>query len=227
MRPPILLTRPQASAERFAVLLQNRLGPQKIVISPLLQIEPLMLRPEISPDHVLIFTSAHAVGFGRAGARCYVVGRATARAAEAEGMSVLHVAQDARSLIRRILADGETGPLLHLRGEYARGQIAQTLSGSGCKTAEAVVYAQRPASLKAQAKQLIEANSALIVPLFSPRTARIFSQQVADWSGLHIAALSPAVAEELTQTPRCLKIAHRPDAEAMLLTIKGLMDAVS
>ena len=227
MRPLILLTRPKDSATRFAAQLQDRFGPLEIVISPLLQIEPASTRPDVTPYRALIFTSVHAVGFGAAGARCYVVGQTTARAAEAAGLSVIHTAQDATSLIRRILADKEPGPLLHLRGAFARGEIAQTLTAAGCKTEESVVYAQTPVPLTDRAKQVIGANCAVIVPIFSPRTARLFAQEVTDWTHLHIAALSPAVAAELPKAAKRLEIAHRPDAEAMLMTIKGLMDAVS
>lgn len=225
MRPTILLTRPEDSAARFTAQLRQRFGDIRIVQSPLLRIVPVEGDWDVTPYQALIFTSAQGVARGPRGRECYVVGQVTAQAATDAGMRVVAVEPDAQSLIRRILADPPPGPLLHLRGEHARGDIAQTLTAAGIPTQEKVIYAQTECPLNTQAQALLQEDSPVLVPLFSPRTARIFADQARGAAPLWIAALSPAVAQELHKLPARLEIAKTPDARAMLDATQRLMDA--
>lgn len=227
MRPIILLTRPEKASRRFAAQLREALGSVEVVISPLLQISPLVQSVDLSGVVALVFTSAHAVPFGAPGMRCYCVGDATARAAKAAGMQAISAGSDATGLSRRILADGETGPLLHIRGAHSRGQVAQTLTDAGCQTREIVAYDQVARPLSDTAKALLGGESPVIVPVFSPRTAEIFSESANAGPNAWCAALSDAVAEKIENIPsERIRICSVPNAAAMSETVQGLMAAV-
>lgn len=227
MPPSILLTRPQDSSIRFAAQLRDALGAEpRVVISPVLEIVPTGLSLDLASYKALILTSANGVPAGRKGMRCYTVGDATADAARQAGMLPVSAGRDAKALIRRILADGETGPLLHLRGAHTRGDVAKTLNAAGCSTDEAVVYSQDECSLTTSAIELLSADKPVIVPLFSPRSARIFASQAQGRGRIWAVALSPAVAEAVKDAGfELINVAAAPDAGSMLDEIKRLMDA--
>lgn len=224
----LLLTRPMASSQRFAAQLRDRLGDVSVVISPLMRIEPVGPAPDLEGAGTLIFTSQNALAAmpGGQGRPCYVVGDATAAAARAAGFDPIAVEPDAEKLFQRIMADRPAGPLLHLRGRHARGHLAERLGAAGIATGEKVVYEQREASLSAEAETLLSGNEAVIVPLFSPRSAKIFVSQHAGDAPLFIAAMSDAVADALGALPvQQVARAAAPDAAAMIDTIEGLLDA--
>ncbi|SMO98750.1 uroporphyrinogen-III synthase [Thalassovita litoralis] len=227
MRPSILLTRPKDGAERFAAQLRARVGGNlRIVSSPLLDIVPIGTAPDISAYRGLILTSVNAVPFGAPGVKCYTVGDATADAARRAGMEPISAGADAQVLIRRILADAPKGPLLHLRGEHARGQIAQTLTAAGIPTDERVVYAQMGVPLSDAAQTLLNGDLPVIVPLFSPRTAGLFAKQYTGVAPVWAVAISDAAAQELRNSPIArIFVANAPNAQAMLELIEGLIDA--
>lgn len=229
MRPTILLTRPQEGSARFAAQLRQACGSEvRILCSPVLRIDPVAFQADLTRYKALIFTSAHAVPFGAPGLRCYTVGDATARAAEAAGMHSTSAGANAEALVRRILADGCRGPLLHLRGQHTRGDVARSLSEAGCATDEQVVYTQMECALTEEAIRALTTTSPVIVPLFSPRSARLFVGQMPENAQIWIAALSPAVAEVFADMDISrMEIATTPDAEAMLRGTQGLMDAVA
>lgn len=227
MRPTILLTRPEDGAERFVQQLRDRFGDIPVVFSPLLRIEPSGSQPDLTPYRGVIVTSANGVPNGGIGVPCHVVGQTTAQAARAAGLDVQTVEIDAQALIQRILADRVAGPLLHLRGEHARGDIALTLTAAGIQTDEAVVYAQKECPLTPEAQAVLHGKSPVLVPLFSPRTARIFAAQRPQ-APLVIAAMSPAVVQALGDMPvKLLEIAATPDANAMLDATQRLIDALA
>lgn len=226
MRPIILLTRPENASRRFAAQLRETLGSVEVVISPLLEIRPLVQAVDLSGVSALVFTSAHAVPFGARGMRCYCVGDATARAAKAAGMQAISAGSDSAGLTRRILADGETGPLLHIRGVHTRGQVAQTLSDAGCQTSEIVAYDQAALPLSDTAKALFVGDSPVIVPVFSPRSAEILSKAGLAGPNVWCAALSEPVAEKIENIPsERIRISASPNAAAMTETVQGLMAA--
>ncbi|WP_323781711.1 uroporphyrinogen-III synthase [Thalassovita sp.] len=224
----LLLTRPLASSQRFAAQLRDRLGDLPVLISPVLRIETILPAPDLTGMQMLIFTSQNALAALKAGQgrRCYVVGSATAAAARAKGFDVIAMERDAQTLFQRIMADAPQGPLLHLRGRHARGNLAGRLTAAGVATGEQVVYEQLETPLTEDAKTLLASDQAVIVPLFSPRSAKLFAAQQAGDAPLLIAALSDAVTEALDTLPVFrIERAHSPDAESMIDTIEGLLDA--
>ncbi len=232
MAPTILLTRPDPSATQFAALLCDRITENvPVVSSPLLEIVYQGQLPNLSPFEGMIFTSRHGVAAFVQHAKpfagvCYAVGDATAMAAQRAGLRVLSAGGDAQALIGRILADGHTGPMLHVRGKHSQGDIALHLSQAGCPTQEAIVYAQQEQSLTPEAKTVLNREKPVVLPLFSPRTARIFYKQHQQGAPLFIAAMSENVAKIARQFPhQQIAIARQPDKNAMLAAIEGLLDA--
>lgn len=228
MATTILITRPEPAASGFAEKLRNRLSDDaRIVISPLLRIEHLPFSLDnIAAGDTLILTSAQAVSAltGRAkGQTCYCVGPATVAAAAKAGLSPIDAGGTAEHLVRRLLADRPSGNLLYLRGEHVASDLAKTLSNAGIETDETVVYRQIAQPLTAEAESLLQTTNPLIVPLFSPRSARLFLDAAPGRAPLHIAAISRNVAETIPRTrAQSISIAKTPTAEAMLDVIEDL-----
>lgn len=228
MTATILLTRPRAASERLREKLRSR--GVKICVSPLIEPEFATRAPDLRGSRGVIFTARTAVdAFARLcpddAPRAYAVGDATAEAARAAGMRVVSAGGDADALVRRILADGEKGPLMHLRGEHSRGAVAGRLTEAGCPTREAVLYRQVEQPFTPGARALIDGGAPVIVPLFSPRTAGIFSRRCRGRAPLLVAAMSPAVAEAVRVECRRVVVAKEPTQAAMLAAIDGLLDA--
>lgn len=228
--PTILLTRPLRQSRRFAAALGEG-GDRRIVISPLMA--PHFLHP-VLPDmafSALILTSETGAEAAAAlqvplPARAYCVGDHTAAVAKSLGFEPLSAQGDAVALAAFVRARNEAGPLLYLRGKEVRGGLAEMLSAGGIVTHSAVVYDQRPHPLTAEAEALIDQGVPLIVPLFSPRSARLFITALAGRRNgpLWLAALSPAVAAELQGLGADgLETAQSPDAGAMRLAVERLI----
>ncbi|WP_179378503.1 uroporphyrinogen-III synthase [Jannaschia marina] len=219
---PVLLTRPEADAQRFAAALR-RAADVEVVISPLLRILPL--DPPPPGTETLLLTSGNAVriGLDRAkgqGRRAWVVGPRTADLARAAGVEVLGTAADVDTLVD--LVPGDAGPLLHLRGAVTRGDLAGRLRARGLSVAEHVAYRQEPQPLSEQARAVLRAGPVL-APVFSPRSAELLGAACTPRmrGNLRPLALSAAVAEALPRPP--VAVSARPDGMAMLeLTVEVL-----
>jgi uroporphyrinogen-III synthase len=223
-RPTVLLTRPQAQAERFA----QALGDVPVVISPLMRIEQQPLDVDMTGYRGLVFTSENGV---RACRDCtlpaYCVGDRTAQAARAAGMRAVSAKGSADDLVRLIADQAIEGPLLHVRGEHARGDVAGKLRMLGLRLDEVVGYRQVARSLNEQARKLLGGESIVILPLFSPRTARLFVADVGR-IGAHVrvVAISKAVKEALLGSVfDDITISETPDAKGMIAAIQGRIDA--
>ena len=159
--------------------------------------------------------------------RAYCVGDRTALAAKAAGFQVHSAGGDAEALVALILSQSPGGSLLFLRGQDVAGDIEKRLNAAGTETLSAIVYAQSPQKLSVQATQLLQGDAAVILPLFSPRTTRIFCAERpknAPSAPLWVAAMSLAVAEAAADLrPARRQTAARPDAAAMLDAIADLI----
>jgi len=218
--PAILLTRPADGAARFADALRARLGDVDIVTAPVLRIEGTGALPDLSDDPVVIFTSVNGVahggvaGFGR---QALCVGDATAQAAMDAGFDTKSAGGDARDLLAMIAADPPRKPLLHLRGAHATGDQASDLRALGLRARDLVVYDQVAQPLTAQALDLLDGEDGVIVPLFSPRSARAFARQHRGRAPLDVIAISRAAADAAADLPRrSLTVATEPQARAMI-----------
>ena len=228
MQATILLTRPMGAAGRLVGYWEKRgVG---VCISPLIEPEFDGRAPDLSGIWGLIFTSVTAVkAFVNlcplARLPAYAVGDATAEAARAAGLDAISAGGDAEALIRRILADAPQGPLLHLRGRHAHGAVAQRLSEAGCPTREAILYTQVSQPLTPRAQSLLNGQDPVIMPLFSPRTAEIFSKEHRGSAPILVAAMSDRVAEAVTVKVAKLVVAERPTRECMRDAVDGLLAA--
>ncbi|SNR50492.1 uroporphyrinogen-III synthase [Puniceibacterium sediminis] len=229
-RPILLLTRPRAASEAFIAALrkagENRFEP---VISPLIGVETCGVLPDMTRYIGLIFTSANGVAAyvalgGPIDRQCYVVGAATAAAARGAGFDPLSADGDAAALVELILGLPADGPLLHLRGTHATGNIAETLSLSGIETRKAVIYDQPLLDLTDSACDALNGTAPVIVPLFSPRSAARFSELRVGQAPLLIAAMSPSIMQEvLDLNPIATIVTAQPSGEAMQNAVSQLL----
>lgn len=234
--PTVLLTRPAPQSQRFAQELRAVLGEVALVIAPLMQTESLQPALPDRPFRAVILTSetgAQAAGRLLAAGqalprRAFCVGNRTARAAQAAGFQTLSAEGDAKALIDLVRAHQTRGPLVHLRGEDSAGQLAETLTIGGLETVSAIVYAQRPCPLSTEAHDLLTRTAPVVVPVFSPRSARLLAQALPQGRSapLWIVAISPAAAAAAgALSPDRLVTVDHPDGENMLHAVAALLSA--
>ncbi|MBD1206068.1 MAG: uroporphyrinogen-III synthase [Rhodobacteraceae bacterium] len=231
---PLLLTRPAAQGDRFAADLIARMpGWFERISSPLMA--PFFMTPDLpgSDWSAVIFTSETgveaAIRLRNAGLTlprsAWCVGDRTAQVAQAAGFDATSAHGDAESLITLILASDDQGPLLHLRGREARGDIAPRLTAQGCPAHAAIVYAQDPLPLAAAARAALSGRTPVLLPLFSPRTAALFTAQGPFAAPLWIVAISAATARAVESlSPQRLMIAERPDGASMQAAIETIVN---
>ncbi len=229
--PSLLITRPQARARSFAAQVAKLVHPDvAIVVAPLLEIVPTNVTIDLSGYGGVIFSSSYAVDLAPDNIRhpAYCVGRRTAEQATAAGWTVQAVGQTADDLVAQIAGLAPTYPLVHLAGRHRRGDIMQRLTALGIPIDVLVLYDQRAVALTAQALELLKGEAPVVVPLFSPRTAAQFFDQVKHLRNVHIVAMSDAVAQ-------CcfgfgiehLSIAAEPTGQEMLRSVEKLVCDIS
>ena len=227
--PSVLITRPRPASEQFAADLLMEFSRLNIVISPLLEIVHIGELPELSKYHGVIFTSPNAVERFSAskrvnGCHCFCVGDTTAKAARQIGFSVVFVGSSSEELIGLVKNFPTGGPLVHVRGVHSRGKIAQRLSELGCLCDTAIVYDQVEQTLNHNARQLLSGKNPVIVPIFSPRTAELFHNQVQPSKLTYIVAMSQSVAQVFAKIPFIYcSIAQAPTLEAMRSSVIRLL----
>jgi uroporphyrinogen-III synthase len=221
MTPTLVLTRPELQSREIAEALGEDVP---TIVSPILRIVAADPCPDLDGYAGVVLTSANALAFTPAleGVPVWCVGPRTAEAAEARGAVVQQVAPDANELVARF--EG-TGPLVHLRGAHARGDVAERLSLAGIETDVAVIYRQEPVALTAAAKAALGGADPVIVPLYSPRSARLVGK-AASPLGPHVTAIamSDAVAEAWREaTGHGSQVAQAPTGSAMLAMIQAAL----
>lgn len=232
--PVLLLTRPAAQADRFAAAARARFGPAlRIVISPLMA--PDLLSPDLPREGLagLVFTSETGVaGLVRLWPGCrlpaHCVGAGTAAAARAAGLAVATEGPgDGTGLVADLVAARVDGPLLWPRGQEAAVDIAAALTAAGIETRAAVVYRQVPAAPTDAALAVLGGPVPVLLPLFSPRSARLAAAAlVPRRAPIWVAAISPAVADAAAGlAPGRLAVAARPGAAPMLDALADLIAA--
>lgn len=224
-RPTLLLTRPQKDAQAFAQEVLSHQPAAQILISPVLTITPIGTLPDLSAYAAVVFTSRHAVAcFAHAHIpkkmTCFAVGEATAEAAKKLGFLVISSAGAAQDLILLVQKTGAAGPLIHPHGQHARGQIAAILTKKGIPCAECVIYDQIETPLSVQARALLTQPQALLVPVFSPRSARLLQRYGPLPNGSEIIAISQTVAACFSTQPHIkTTVACHPNRGAMLKAV--------
>lgn len=227
----LLITRPEPEASRFAAVLQSRFGGSvQLLLAPLMEFAYGGALPELTGREVLIFTSRQGVaGFCRLSARrdlfCYAVGEATAAAAQDAGFAVTSAGGDADALLARIAGEGRTGPFLHPRGAHVAAEIAGALRAMGHAAEDVVVYDQIAVDLDPAARAVLEGSGPVILPLMSPRSARLFFERVpASRAPLLVAAISRKVARMVPEgAVAALAIADTPDSTGVIAALDDLV----
>lgn len=229
----VLLTRPDAQSRRFAARVLDRIGTEpRIVIAPLMRIDPVAPLPELLPGDVPVFTSENGVESyarlgGRGGGTAWCVGPRTAAAARRLGFDVAEGPGDLAGLAVAIAAEGAgAGRIVHLHGTHVAGDLAGMLRAAGRPADEAAIYDQRALPLSREARMVLAGTDRVLVPLFSARSARLLAPGLnRAQADLRIAAISPAVAGALPlQSGAKIAVAARPDAEAVLDVLAELAE---
>lgn len=213
-RSTLLLTRPEADSRRFAAHLPDL----PAIIAPILRILPVAHdSATLAAAEGLVFTSAHAVaaaGPGR-GRPAFCVGARTAEVARAAGFATVAGPGDAEGLAPMIASAGLR--LIHPHGRH----LARALPVEGM-----VVYDQQAQPLTPEAVALLEGAAPVIVPLFSPRSARLLAQAAQGARApVWLAAISPAAMATWDARADRRAVAVTPDAAALAAAIRRLTDA--
>lgn len=214
-RPIVLLTRPEAQSRRFSAVLRGA----EVVIAPILRMVPLDYdRGAADRARRLVFTSENAValaGQGR-GRPALCVGPRTAAAARAAGFDAVEGPGDARGMMP-LLADWSDA--LHLHGVHRAADLP---------VAGLAVYDQQPQPLGPDAHRVLAGAAPVILPLFSPRSARLLTGELAACppvAPLSVAAISRNAAAEWRVAPGVpVSVAPAPNAAAMQALVQSLVD---
>jgi uroporphyrinogen-III synthase len=228
MMPILLLTRPAAASARTRAAVEQARPGVVVVESPVMEIARVPFVMEERPGG-LILTSENgaevAAGLGLpVGTVAWCVGDRTAEVARAAGLRDISADGDAEALLRLILSEPEAGPLLHLRGEHARGDIVPRLRAAGRAARDAVVYRQVELPLTAEARGALGGDIPVVVPLYSPRSAVILARQGPFAAPLRVVAMSGAVARAATALgPESMVEIDNPDGRAMLSAVLDVL----
>lgn len=216
LTPHLIITRPEPDGNRFADEVHGALGAQiPVTLAPLMQIKPLAASTEAEG---FVFTSnngvAQAQRIGKTSGRAWCVGDRTANAAARAGFDATSAKGTAEDLIAMIKADSPTGPIAHIRGQHARGDIGPRLRHAGIDCQDVIAYTQTPKPLPRHVISLIEGSDPTIIPLFSPRATALLFEQAAPAPSAQLIAISAAAA-----VGHRMQIADRPDGDAMLQSV--------
>jgi uroporphyrinogen-III synthase len=238
-RPALLLTRPEAQSRRFAAELGARAGAAaatlRVVISPLMSPVlldvplPALLAPQAGtpsqpePEVVLVFSSETGVAgfarlFPRRDLRALCVGERTAAAARAAGFHTTVAGPDAGGLLAALPDLVGDAHVVVVRGKDTACPMARHLSGRGIAATEMIVYDQRAQPPGTEALGLLAGSAPVVVPIFSPRSAALFSDMAAaSTAPLWIVAISEAARAGLGGlSPVRAIVSRTPDGEGML-----------
>ena len=224
----LLITRPDAQGRDFLGALEAAAGRSlHAVLSPLMEIVPQDWRPDRRYGTGVI-TSANALpALARLpGLPVLAVGPRTAGLARQAGHPSTEGGGDVEALLGTIARLRPPGPLLHLRGEVSRGDLAGRLRAQGIETDEAIVYRQEARPLTDSAQKLLSGSAPVLAPVFSPGTAQLLAQAGPFAAPLDLVAISAAAAEALGPLAASgVTIAARPDGEAMIEACLGRLRA--
>lgn len=226
---PVLITRPEPQASRFAALLRESFGDRvAVVLTPLMStVFPAVSLPAGPFDAVILTSEAGAMAAGALREKAnalpdlaFCVGERTAKAASDAGFRAVSAKGDAEALVCLIAGQGQKMRLLHLRGQETRGDVVARLRAKGFSAEEAVVYAQMPTGLTSEALACLATDQTVAVPLLSPRSAALFRQAIAGKeirARLVLLAFSAAIAAEAEALPHVqIVISDEPNLAALV-----------
>ena len=229
----ILVTRPMEEATPTAEKLEA-LG-HRVVIAPMLRVEPVSF--EIPDENrSIIITSKNGarmglVNIGNKDRPIFAVGEKTADEARKLGFSNITVGPGtARQMVPMLLECGlsEKRKYTYLCGNTVSYNISDVLQSEGLDAVNTVTYQTRPVrGVSVAVQEALDAGEVDTALFYSPRTATIFEEVVAeygrsDWlRGLDALCLSTRVAENLLGPWRSKKYAIIPTEKAMFSQLKA------
>lgn len=190
--PRLLLIRPEVQSRALAA----RLGVSDALIAPVIALMKLPAPPLRADDGVIV-TSANGARFGPAlaGHRAWCVGARSAEVARARGADIAVTCDDAEALVTHLATHPPQARLVHLAGTHRTGDIVTRLAAAGLKAELREVYDQKALPVAPALREAVEGERPSVLPLYSPRSARLLGQGVARLGpNLHVIALSPAIA---------------------------------
>ncbi|MGJ8603791.1 MAG: uroporphyrinogen-III synthase [Marivita sp.] len=235
-RPLLLLTRPKPSSDAFwDALPEDVRAAVDFLINPLLSIKVTGPLPSLEGTAGLIFTSANGLdaykvlGGPLLSVPVIAVGASTGEAARAFGFDTDVSGGTADQLVRHVLDRGYCGPLLHVRGENAIGDIAERLTEAGVATSDVVVYDQVLEPFARDTREALSQDRPVLAPVFSARTAQQLGRESAGLGDIRFAAISRAVAGALPLAAQNeTRIAKTPDRGGMIeLIVEMVTDATN
>ncbi len=228
--PLILLTRPERQSQEFREMLGLRTN---VLISPILSIAPVEHQINIEAYSLLIFSSQNAVLSMRKdikynGLRAIAVGEKTAILARELGMQTETAGGTASELIKAVIRAEPKGKALFVRGRHTRGKISEQLNLAGIETDFVIVYDQISTPLNPEALALFRGSVPIVIPLFSPRSAELVSEQLKDNPGnapIGLVAISANALEGWTgPDPDKVVVVDHPTGPEMAKEILALVD---
>ena len=236
--PVFLLTRPRAQSERFATQMRSVLGAQAdIRIHPLQEIVTLAVPLDLAGVGALAFTSENGV---RAFAEqnpardlpAFCVGDRTAAVADELGFAA-HSASGGVGELADLISSrpprpSPEGRILHLHGQHKAGDLVSALRRKGLDAESCAIYEQRILAPQPDLAAVLNGNRPIIAPVFSPRSAAIFSQAVAEGAvgseeaGARVFAIAISQATRDALSPElaaACEVLARPSGEDMLLSL--------
>ena len=228
----LLMTRPAAASQRFWHALPEALRAQlTLIVSPLLEIQPVPFDVDYQSCHAVIFTSANGVaqtGQVADPKPAYCVGERTTAAACAQGWDAHFMGKTAEELVAALSGQGVKGSMLHLHGRHTRMNVSAALSQIGLSCQGITVYDQHLLPLSEAAQTSLATGKRHIVPLFSPRTAQQFAYECNAATNIFFIAMSEAVAEPLKSLDYMeLQVSQAPDADAMAKLVSIAADRLA
>lgn len=225
-RPIVLLTRPKAQSERFAMQIDPESA--QIVIAPVMEIIPVQ-GDFPTCDGELVVTSENALRtmpatYQQPGRRVWCVGNRTARVATDMGLDAISADGDVNDLYNLLMRRENPQPLLHLTGEHQASPRLRHVPG----LTQIISYHQAALPPDPVVTEYMRGEVPLIVPLFSPRSARLFWKAYpAHQAEVHVVAISAAVAEACTECSATkIVIAARPDGDNMKKMVADLVQVI-
>ena len=231
--PTLLLIRPHRDSVRTA---EQFRGSVKVIISPVLRIVPVKTTVDLAKFDHFVFTSKNGVRslsnlIDLAGKSAFAVGLKTGEMAEGLGMRVQMANRDVDGLFSIIKRQKPAGKLLHVHGCHTVGNLATKLKTAGLDTDNVILYEQFEQPLSAQTCALLEGEGDIVLPLYSPRSARLFSDQALQLNArakLHLVAISEkTLAQYNGPTPKSAIVAKTTDAAGMNREITNLIVTTS
>lgn len=235
---PVLITRPEPQASRFAADLSAACPQARPILAPLMQVEFLPVTLPADPFAALVLTSetaAEAAGRLREQALslpklALCVGDRTARSARRHGFEAVSAEGAAEDLVALILSRPDHGRLLWLRGKDHAYDLGAALAKAGRRLLALPAYQQNALPLAPDALAVLNRPGPVILPLFSPRSARLVAAALPPHPAAEIwpVAISPRA---LAALPAALQsrgsVAEAPDGPAMIRAIVGTMASLA